>query len=193
MTAVTWSDRERELLAVTLRLLQEHGYDRLSLDEIAAVGRASKATMYRRWPTKAELVLAAFIEGLSESAVPPDTGSLRGDLIAIGDTVCQESKEHASTLRAVLGEVSRNPALNDAMQQQLFDQRKAMMNQVLRRAVERGEIDACEIKNEFWDLLPGYVIYRTVIQNRLPSRRTVRTLVDCVIMPSLTRSVGSAP
>lgn len=191
MAAVTWSARERELLAVTLRLLQEHGYERLTLDDVAAAGRASKATMYRRWPTKAELVLAAFIEGISQDAVPPDTGSLRDDLIAIGDTVCAQSKEHASTLRAVLGEVSRDPALNDAMQEQLFDQRRAMMRQVVKRAVDRGEICADVVNSELWDLLPGYLIYRTVIQNRLPTRRTVRTLVDDMIMPSLTRPAGS--
>jgi len=184
---VTWSARERELLAVTLRLLQEHGYERLTLDEVASAGRASKATMYRRWPTKAELVLAAFIEGVSQDAVPPDTGTLREDLIAIGDTVCAQAKEHSATLRAVLGEVSRNPELNDAMQEQLFDQRRAMMKRVVKRAVDRGEIGTDAANSELWDLLPGYLIYRTVIQNRLPTRRTVRTLVDNVIMPSLTR------
>ncbi|MGB2812932.1 MAG: TetR/AcrR family transcriptional regulator [Mycobacterium sp.] len=193
MAPVTWSARERELLAVTLRLLQEHGYERLTLDEVAAAGRASKATMYRRWPTKAELVLAAFIEGISQDAVPPDTGSLREDLIAIGDTVCTQIKEHASTLRAVLGEVSRNPALNDAMQEQLFDQRRAMMKQVVKRAVDRGEIGADAVNSELWDLLPGYLIYRTVIQNRLPTRRTVRTLVDDMIMPSLIRPARTGP
>lgn len=188
---MTWSARERELLAVTLRLLQDHGYERLTLDDVAATGRASKATMYRRWPTKAELVLAAFIEGVSQDAVPPDTGSLREDLIAIGDTVCAQSREHAGTLRAVLGEVSRNPALNDAMQKQLFDQRKAMMKQVLKRAVARGEISADAANSELWDLLPGYLIYRTVIQNRLPTRRTVRSLVDDMILPGLARSSRS--
>lgn len=191
MTLVTWSARERELLAVTLRLLQEHGYERLTLDEVASAGRASKATMYRRWPTKAELVLAAFIEGVSQDAVPPDTGNLREDLIAIGDTVCAQAKEHAGTLRAVLGEVSRDPALNDAMQEQLFDQRRAMMKQVVKRAVDRGEIGADAVNSELWDLLPGYLIYRTVIQNRLPTRRTVRTLVDDMIMPSITRPARS--
>ena len=61
-----WSDRERELLAVTLRLLRQHGYDGLTVDEVAAEARASKATVYRSWPTKAELVLAAFIEGIQQ-------------------------------------------------------------------------------------------------------------------------------
>ena len=74
-----WSPRESELLAVTLELLQEHGYDRLTLEAVATTARASKATLYRRWPTKAELVLAAFVEGTRHVAVDPDTGTLRGD------------------------------------------------------------------------------------------------------------------
>ncbi len=184
---MTWSDRERELLAVTLGLLQEHGYERLTLDDVAATGRASKATMYRRWPTKAELVLAAFIEGVSQDAVPPDSGSLREDLIAIGDTVCAHVKEHGSTLRAVLGEASRNTDLGDALQEQLFDQRRAMMKDVLTHAVDRGEICPEVVDSELWDLLPGYLIYRAVIQNRPATRRTVRTLVDDMILPGLTR------
>lgn len=175
------------MLSVTLELLQQRGYDGLTVDEVAATARASKATVYRRWPTKAELVLAAFIEGVSQDAEPPNTGSLREDLIRIGDAVCAQSKEHAGTMRAVLGEVSRNPALNDAMQRQLVDQRRAMMKKVLKQAVDRGEIGADEANSELWDLLPGYLIFRSVFQDRPATRRTVRAIVDDMILPSLNR------
>ena len=120
-----WSPREAEILAVTLRLLQEHGYDQLTVDAVASAARASKATVYRRWPSKAELVLAAFIEGVRQVAVPPNTGSLRGDLLRLGETICQEGGQHASTIRAVMVEVSRHPALNDALQHQFLHHRKA--------------------------------------------------------------------
>ena len=70
---------------MTLQLLQEHGYDRLTVDAVAAKARASKATVYRRWPSKAELVLAAFIEGIRQVAVPPETGTLRNDLLRVGE------------------------------------------------------------------------------------------------------------
>ena len=132
-------------------------------------------------------MLAAFIEGVSADAEPPNTGSLREDLISIGDAVCAQSKQHARTLRAVLGEASRNPGLHDAMQRQLFDQRRAMMRTVLKQAVDRGELDAEHVNNELWDLLPGYLIFRSVIQDRPPTRRTVRAIVDDMIMPSLNR------
>jgi AcrR family transcriptional regulator len=95
-----------------LQLLQEKGYVGLTMDAVAAVAQASKATLYRRWPTKADLVLAAFTEGICEMAVAPETGSLRDDLVQLGGLICDHARVHASTIRAVLAEVSRDPALN---------------------------------------------------------------------------------
>ena len=185
-----WSPREAELLEVTLRLLQEHGYDRLTVDAVAGAAHASKATVYRRWPSKAELVLAAFIEGVRPTAVPPNTGTLRGDLLRLGEIICQHGRQHASTIRAVLVEVSRNPALNDALQHQFIDKRKALIQHVLQQAVDRGEIGDDAIADELWDLLSGYLIFRSIMPSRPPTRRTVQALVDDVIIPGLTRTRG---
>lgn len=183
-----WSAREAELLAVTLRLLQEHGYDQLTVDAVAAAGRASKATVYRRWPSKAELVLAAFTEGVRQVAVAPNTGSLRGDLISLGEICGEHGRLHASTIRAVLVEVSRHPALNDVLQEQFLKQRKALIQHVLRQAVDRGEITEDAVDDELWDLLPGYLIFRSIIPGRPPTRRTVQLLVDQILLPGLTRT-----
>jgi AcrR family transcriptional regulator len=182
-----WSPREAELLAVTLELLREHGYDRLTLDAVATTARASKATLYRRWPTKAELVMAAFVEGTRQVAVDPDTGTLRGDLLRLGEQICAHVSTHAGTIRAVLVEVSRSPELDAMLQEQFLDQRKALMSHVLARAVDRGEIEASAITEDLWDVLPGYLIYRTVLTGRAPSSRAMQDLVDNVLIPSLTR------
>jgi AcrR family transcriptional regulator len=183
-----WSPRETELLDVTLQLLQEHGYDRLTVDAVAAMARASKATVYRRWPSKAELVLAAFIEGVRQVAVPPETGTLRGDLLHMGEVVCQQGQQHASTIRAVLVEVSRSPALNDVMQRQFVEQRKALMDHILQQAVDRGEIDRTAMSDELWDLLPHYLIFRSIFPGRPPTPYTAQALVDEVVIPRLTRN-----
>jgi AcrR family transcriptional regulator len=90
-----WSPREVELLAATLELLQEHGYDRLTLDAVAATARASKATLYRRWPTKADLVTAAFVESTRHTAECPDTGTLRGDLLRLAESMCAHMSANA--------------------------------------------------------------------------------------------------
>ena len=182
-----WSPRESELLAVTLELLQEHGYDRLTLDAVATTAHASKATLYRRWPTKAELVIAAFIEGVRQVAVDPDTGTLRGDLLAIGEQICAHVSTQAGTIRAVLVEIGRNAELNAVMQEQFLAQKEALMAEVLARAVDRGEIKGTAVTEDLWDMLPGYLIYRFVLSGRAPSSNTVNDLVDNVIIPSLTR------
>lgn len=175
------------MLAVTLQLLQQHGYERLTVDDVAAGARASKATMYRRWPTKADLVFAAVLEGMSQEAVDPDTGTLRGDLLEIGEKVSEQARGHAATMRVVLAEISRDAALGEVLQQQFFGQRKLVIAQVLARAVERGEIRPGVAHDDLWDLLPGYLVYRAVIANRPAGRRTVTAFVDDVVLPSLTR------
>ena len=187
---MTWSERERELLGVTLGLLAQNGYDGLTVDDVAAEGRASKATMYRRWPTKAELVLAAVMEGVGQVSVAPETGSLRTDLIEVGDKISKQARAHATTMRAVLVEASRNSALNDFMQQQMFAQRKKLISHVLQQAIDRGEIKAEAVNDDLWDLLPGYLVFRAVIQDRPATRRAVEALVDEVIIPGLTRDTG---
>ncbi|OBJ10566.1 TetR/AcrR family transcriptional regulator [Mycobacterium sp. 1465703.0] len=182
-----WSQRESDLLTVTLQLLQHHGYERLTLDAVATSARASKATIYRRWGSKAELVLAALVQGAEHNAKAPDTGTLRGDLLQLGKAMCEHARKQASTIRAVLMELSRNPALADVMQRQFLGERAGSINHILRQAVERGEIKKDSIDTELWDLLPGYLIFRSVVSRRRPTQRTVRALVDDVIIPGLSR------
>ena len=189
--ASPWTPREAELLAVTLELLQQNGYDRLTLESVATTAQASKATMYRRWPSKAELVLAAFIEGVRQHVVPPDTGSLRGDLLRLGESILDQCGRHAGTLRAVLVEVSNNPALSEAMRTQFIDERRALMHYVLQQAVSRGEIDGAAISDELWDVLPGYLTFRSILPSSPATRHTVQALVDEVLIPSLTRPTRS--
>jgi AcrR family transcriptional regulator len=154
---------------------------------VATTAHASKATLYRRWPTKAELVLAAFVEGTRQVAVDPDTGSLRDDLLRLGEQVRAHVSTHAGTIRAVLVETSRSAELDAMMQEQFLDQRRALMSRVLARAVDRGEIRASAITEELWDVLPGYLIYRTVLTGNTPARETIHNLVDNVLIPSLSR------
>lgn len=181
-----WSEREAELLAITLELLQEHGYDRLTVEAVAVRAKASKATMYRRWPSKADLVLAAFIEGTRSASVPPQTGSLRGDLLEIGRSTCRQSREHMRTMRAVLNEMSHSPALQEAMRDKFVLQRKLVLEGVFAAAVARGEMAASAINDEIFDLLPGYLVFRSLVSDRPPNDETVRVLVDDVLLPSLT-------
>ena len=157
-SASRWTAREAELLAVTLELLQQHGYDRLTVEAVANQAKSSKATIYRRWPSKVELVLAAFIEGTCVELVPPCRPvRLRSDLLQIGAAVCEHARRHASTMSAILTEVSHSAALSAALQDEFVYQRKLLITEVLTAAANRGEIDVKAIPEEIWDVLPGYL------------------------------------
>jgi AcrR family transcriptional regulator len=182
-----WTPREAELLAITLRLLQQHGYDGLTVEAVATEAKSSKATLYKRWPTKADLAVAAFIEGTRVFAIAPRTGSLREDLLSVGASACRDALEHADTMRAVLTEVARNPAMNAAIQDEFVRPRKLIMDEIIEAALQRGEIDAAVVINdELFDLLSGYLAFRAVITGLPPTAETVRMLVDDVLMPALT-------
>ena len=102
-------ERELEILEATLEVLDEVGYDLLTMDAVASRAKASKATLYRRWKGKPELVVAAIMAHKGE-AVVPDTGTLRGDLLAaycgsggLNDPIAQ------TVLTAVVTAMGRDP------------------------------------------------------------------------------------
>ena len=102
-------EREQQILDATLEVLDEVGYDLLTMDAVAARAKASKATLYRRWKGKPELVVAAITAHKGEATVP-DTGSLRGDLIA---AYCGsgglDDPQAQSVLSAVVIAMGRDP------------------------------------------------------------------------------------
>ena len=179
--------REEELLSTTMDVLRETGYDRLTIDAVAARAHASKATVYRRWPSKIDLVVAAFTHSVRQIAVPPDTGSLRGDLLRMGELISRQTTEFGATIAGLLPEIRRSPQLRAVFEDQFFSERKALMHHVLQRAVERGEIQPAVISDEIWDVLPGYVVFRALVPGRPLNPDTVRILIDDVLIPSLTR------
>src|SRR5215510_11285478 len=101
-------DREQEILDATLQVLAESGYDRLTMDAVAAKAKASKATLYRRWTNKVSLVIEALQHDKGAPAVP-DTGSLREDLRAAFCGAGGLTDEHTvATFASVLTAISRD-------------------------------------------------------------------------------------
>jgi AcrR family transcriptional regulator len=184
--ASRWTEREAELLTVTMDLLHENGYDRLTVDEVAARARASKATVYRRWPTKADLVVAAVSHSLRHAVVAPDTGSLRGDLLEMAETITRQATALAGTLTAILIEVRRNPHLSAVVEQHLLHEKRPVTQTILRQAAERGEIHPSRIDTDLWDILPGYLLFRFLVPGRPVTPETARALVDEILLPGLT-------
>jgi len=185
------TSREAELLALTLEVLRETGYDKLTVDEVVARAHASKTTVYRRWPSKAELVCAAFAYHIHLGAAP-DTGTLRGDLLALAEMIADTAGRYAAIVAGILAAGRRSPRLRKQLVGELYQDRRAQVLDVLHRAAARGEISPEAISEEIWDVLPCYLSYRLIQHDRPVTPATLRALVDELLIPSLTRITPSA-
>jgi AcrR family transcriptional regulator len=177
------TDRDRQLLDVTLEVLAETGYDRLNLEVVAARARASKSTLYRRWPSKADLVVAAFSHAIGHTGHPPDSGSLRDDLLYAVTRIVSEMRRLGDLIAALVPEIRRNPDLGAAFDQQFIQPRYTTVATIFGRAAERGELRAGIDLELVWDLVPGILLYRTLNPGRALTDVIARDLVDQVLLP----------
>ena len=181
--------RDPEILEAALDVLAETGYDRMTVDMVAARAKAGKATVYRRWASKAELVVdaVACMKRVDvDSEALPDTGTLRGDLIAMmkPHTIVDAEKK----LRVMAGLVSmlaENPELADAVNAAIVEPRASINRMFLRRAVERGEIPAdCDIE-QLALLAPSMAAYRVLVLRRPVDRHFLLTIIDGILLPAV--------
>jgi AcrR family transcriptional regulator len=188
LPSASLTSREKELLTVTLQVLSETGYDKLTVDQVVARAHASKTTVYRRWPSKAELVRAAFAHRTRGAfAIPPDTGTLRGDLLALAEMIVGVAGEYGRVIAGILAAGERSPRLRELLANDLYYQRRDQVQGVLRRAATRGEIAQEAISDDLWDVLPAYILFRSLLDERPVPPATLRALIDEVLLPSLTR------
>ena len=182
------TSREEQLLAATLQVLSETGYDKLTVDQVVARAHASKTTVYRRWPSKADLVGAAFAHRTrGEFGAPPDTGTLRGDLLALAEMIARAAGEYGRVIAGILAAGERSPRLRELLAKDLYHERRGQVLGVLRRAATRGEIAQEAISDDLWDVLPAYILFRTLLDERPIPPTALRALIDDVLLPSLTR------
>ena len=131
------------VLEATTDILAEVGYDRLSVDEVAARAGVHKTTVYRRWPTKAELIAAAVSVQGQENVPIPDTGTVLGDLGALAPAVVANigSEGGARQSRSIVAASATSDELATAMHSFWAD-RMAVSRPVVERAIARGELPA---------------------------------------------------
>jgi AcrR family transcriptional regulator len=125
----------------TLAELTENGYAELTMDRVAARAKASKGSLYRRWASRAELVVDALKSTQVRYSAPPDTGDLRGELVELMHRVAgSHSGMRGEAIRGLIAEVSRHPDLVRTLRAEIVDTAVAPMLEVLRRGVVRHEV-----------------------------------------------------
>lgn len=151
---------DRAILVAARDLLIERGYRGMSVEDVAEHAGVSKATIYRRWPSKGELILAATCH-VGDTRPLPDTGSLRGDVRAIFDAKrAAASPGGWQAMARLLSEVMLDPELHDAYVERVLKPRRELGKEVIRRAKARGEIRDDVDDDVLIDLIVGYMTYR---------------------------------
>ncbi|MGW7525673.1 TetR/AcrR family transcriptional regulator [Streptomyces sp. NPDC054783] len=181
-------EREAELYEAVLDLLREVGYDALTMDAVAARTRSSKATLYRQWGGKAELVAKAVRHNKpGGSADGVDTGSLRGDLhaLTLRSDDC-EMEQNSALMRGLAMAVHGNPDLLKAFKSHLIEPELAEFRRVLQRAIDRGEVRADNPAIDYvMHMMIGGFAARSLIDEQPPTQAFLLSYIDAVVLPAL--------
>jgi AcrR family transcriptional regulator len=155
---------DRAILAAALELMAEQGVRDLRMDDVASRAGVGKATIYRRYRSKEELVSATVAQLVSEITLP-DTGSTRDDLLALmrkAVTVYSGSLE-AGVMPGLVEAMSRDPELARTVREGFLAGRRAGLRSVLERGVARGDLSADMDFELALDVLGGPLFYRLLV------------------------------
>lgn len=171
-----------------MELVAEIGYDRVTVDAIAARAHASKATMYRKWSTKADLVAAA-LRRHAEGAGPlvvPDAGGLRADLLgAVGRITRTIVGSGGPSLIGLLEAVRDDPRLREGVRAQIKGASAVVGATICQRAAARGELGPFADGAACMELAVAQLLLTALLQGGAPSSAEQERLVDEVLLPVL--------
>jgi AcrR family transcriptional regulator len=178
--------RDPEILDAALDVLAETGYEGMTIDMVAARAKAGKATLYRRWSSKADLVIDAVACMKSIDPVLPDTGTLRGDLVAmIKAPSIRDAERKLNVMAGLISMIARDPSLAETAYKALVEPRASANRTLLQRAIDRGEIPADSDIETIAMVSPSMAAYRTLMLRKPVTREFLISIIDGVTLPAL--------
>jgi AcrR family transcriptional regulator len=177
---------EMAILQAAIAEIEVSGYPALSVERVAERAKASKASLYRRWPSKVELVMAAVYYLLPEPASGVDTGSLREDLFVLFRSAADLLAGPGGTaIRGLVSDVLRDPELAARFRNYTRGRSVAAMREVTRRAADRGElgpgmITTRQLEAGLWVMRFHFLIHGSPVPDRV-----IVQIVDEVVLPLL--------
>lgn len=183
------AELERAILDAAWEQLTEEGYEHFTIDTVAARARTSKPVLYRRWKTREDLLRETVRHRGSASAPPtiPDTGSVRGDLLALLALANTPRNPIGALVSSMLGGFYNQTGPTPAELREAFlSQRGSAVEQVVNRAVERGEIDPARLTPRIIDL-PFDLFRNEMLMTLKPvPDHVLRQIVDDIFIPLVT-------
>ena len=172
------------IFEATLDELAEVGYAKLTMERVAARAGASKASVYRRWPSRMELVLDAVHHLAPDPTHAPDTGSLRGDVLAFlraaADLLAGPGGE---ALRGLLGDALADPSRTLELRKHSRGTGHRVMQELARRAVERGEITSDAITPRRLDVAQAMLREQFLFHGPPIPDAVIVEIVDEIVLP----------
>jgi AcrR family transcriptional regulator len=182
--------RDADILQAAIDVLAETGYDGMTIEMVATRAKAGKATVYRRWASKSDLVIDAVAcmkaaPGPGSTAELPDTGTLRGDLVAmIRPHSIQDNEKKLKVMAGIVSLLADSPELAAAVNTAIVQPRVDVNRRLLQRAIDRGEIPADIAIDDLALISPSMVAYRTIIMKQPVDREFLLALIDGVVLPA---------
>lgn len=174
----------RAIYDAVLAELADNGYGAVTMDTVAQRARTGKASLYRRWPTRVELIMDTIYSRIPAEDSMIDTGSLRSDLIAAFDRIAAElDGPVGQALRGVWAESLGDEEQHRRVRRYSRHGALALMQAILDRAVERGEVDPAAITRQRLEAGPAILRYRLLLDD---GPLDVAALVDEVVLPLFT-------
>jgi AcrR family transcriptional regulator len=182
------SARHEAICDAVFELLAEVGYDQMSMDAVAARARASKATIYRAWPGKPDLVIDAVLHRLGATPRPPDTGTLRGDLLALMTRACRlAGSVDGAVMTGLLTAATRNEELARMLHECTYRAKHEMHETIINRAARRGEVAPGTDPDLLHEVLHSMVVARRMMAAGPMDDDFAVHVVDDVLLPVLKR------
>lgn len=186
------AELEQAIREATVAELTAAGYGALTIESVAARAQTGKASIYRRWPTKQDLVMDSLCCTMSNELNVDgwqldEAMSTRDALLDMAFEAAKSmGGERGEAMRSIMSASLRDPGFAAAFEDQFHDPRKDLLNAVLTRGVERGEIRAdAAAGGMFIDILAGALIHRYLIRRQPASRDEVAHFIDQFVMPAL--------
>lgn len=179
---------ESAILDAAWDQLSEHGYDRFTIESVAARSSTARSVLYRRWPSRLELLRAAVRHrGEQDVITAPDTGSLRGDVLALLSEVNRRRSGQIGLLTARLGAYYDEEGGSPAEFRSLFvPDGPSLMETIIARAVDRGELGPTPLPPRVVSL-PSDLFRHEVLMTMAPATpETIIEIVDEVFVPLAT-------
>ncbi|MEU0113963.1 TetR/AcrR family transcriptional regulator [Streptomyces bobili] len=175
---------ERAIYSAVIAQLEAVGYARLTMDRVAADARTGKAALYRRWPSKAELVVDTLDYALPAPEDAPDEGNVRDDLV---EHMRQKAEVLNSpvgrAMQSLLAEIDRDGPMVRLVQERVFQPRQNVFQLILERGVGRGEIRSGRLSPLVAELGPAMLVQRFLGDSSPVPDDYLVAVVDELIMP----------